>query len=79
MIFGLNTSDEKAIATALGMRSSFFVKDYMKAAKLYSYAGVEKALLLFHHYNLRSIGIHDAGTSDAALLKEMVVKMMNYS
>jgi DNA polymerase-3 subunit delta len=77
MIFGLNTSDEKAIATALNMRSSFFIKDYMKAAKLYSYAGVEKALLLFHHYNLRSIGIHDAGTPDAALLKEMVVKMMN--
>jgi DNA polymerase-3 subunit delta len=77
MIFGLNTSDEKAIATALNMRSSFFVKDYMKAAKLYSYAGVEKALLLFHQYNLRSIGIHDAGTSDAALLKEMVVKMMS--
>lgn len=77
MIFGLNTSDEKAIATALNMRSSFFVKDYMKAAKLYSYTGIEKALLLFHQYNLRSIGIHDAGTSDAALLKEMVVKMMS--
>ena len=77
MIYGLNTSDEKAIATALNMRSSYFVKDYMKAAKLYSYAGVEKALLLFHHYNLRSIGIHDAGTSDAALLKEMVVKMVS--
>jgi len=77
MIFGLNTSDEKAIATALNMRSSFFVKDYMKAAKLYSYAGIEKALLLFHQYNLRSIGIHDPGSSDAALLKEMVVKMMS--
>jgi DNA polymerase-3 subunit delta len=76
IIFGLNTSDEKAIAQALGMRSSFFVKDYMKAAKLYSYAGVERALLLFHQYNLRSIGIHDAGTEDASLLKEMVVKMM---
>src|SRR6188768_2903161 len=46
IIYGLNTSDEKAIAQALGMRSSFFVKDYMKAAKLYSYAGVERALLL---------------------------------
>ena len=75
-IFGLNTTDEKAIATALGMRNSFFVKDYTKAAKLYTYPGVEKALLLFHQYNLRSIGIKDSGTSDAGLLKEMVVKMM---
>jgi DNA polymerase-3 subunit delta len=77
IIFGLNTNDEKAIAQALGLRNSFFVKDYMKAAKLYSYAGVERALLLFHQYNLRSIGVHDAGTEDASLLKEMVVKMMN--
>lgn len=77
IIFGLNTNDEKAIAQALGLRNSFFVKDYMKAAKLYSYAGVERALLLFHQYNLRSIGVHDSGTEDASLLKEMVVKMMN--
>jgi DNA polymerase-3 subunit delta len=75
MIFGLNTSDEKAIALALGMKSTFFVKDYMKAAKLYTYTGVERALLLLHQYNLRSIGIHDAGTSDASLLKEMLVKL----
>jgi hypothetical protein len=27
---------------------------------------------------LRSIGVHDAGTSDASLLKEMVVKIINY-
>lgn len=75
-IFGLNTTDEKTIATALGMRNTFFVKDYMKAAKLYTYTGVEKALLLFHQYNLRSIGIKDIGTGDAELLKELVVKML---
>ena len=42
-----------------------------------NYQGVETALLLFHEYNLRSVGINDIGTSDAFLLKEMVVKMMN--
>jgi DNA polymerase-3 subunit delta len=37
---------------------------------------VEKALLLLHHYNLKSVGVGDSGTEDASLLKEMVVKMM---
>jgi hypothetical protein len=35
----------------------FFVKDYTKAAKLYTYPWL-KSPLLFHH-NLRSIGIKD--------------------
>jgi len=33
--------------------------------------------MLLHEYNLRSIGVNDAGTSDASLLKELVVKMMS--
>ena len=41
------------------------------------YQGVERILLLLHEYNLRSVGVHDAGTGDAGLMKEMLVKMMN--
>jgi DNA polymerase III subunit delta len=52
------------------------MKDYMAAARKYDFNGVTQALLLLHHYNLRSVGVGDSGTSDAALLKEMVVKMM---
>jgi DNA polymerase III subunit delta len=75
MIFGVPSKDDKAIAAAIGV-NPFFVKDYTAAARTYSYQGVEKALLLLHHYNLRSVGVHDTGTSDASLLKELVVKMM---
>lgn len=75
MIFGLNTKDEKTVAAALGV-NPFFVKDYLLAAKNYGYEGVERALLLLHQYNLRSVGVSDAGTEDASLLKEMTVKMM---
>jgi len=32
--------------------------------------------LLLHHYNLKGVGVGDAGTSDASLMKEMVVKMI---
>jgi DNA polymerase-3 subunit delta len=49
----------------------------MVAYKNYSYSSTEKILLLLHHYNLRSIGIHDVGTSDAGLMKELVMKMMS--
>ena len=76
MIFGAGTQDEKAIATVLGIHP-YFIKDYMLAAKNYNFQGVEKILLLLHQYNLRGIGIYDAGTGDAGLMKEMIVKMMN--
>jgi DNA polymerase III subunit delta len=74
MVFGAG-DNEKSVAAAIGV-SPYFIKDYMQAANLYSYAGVEKVLLLLHHYNLKSVGVNDAGTSDASLLKEMVVKMV---
>jgi len=75
MIYGLNTRDEKTIATSLGI-SPFFIKDYLRTTTVYSYADVEKLLLLLSDYNLKSIGINNSGTTDGSLLKEMVVKMI---
>ena len=75
MIYGLNTRDEKTIAASLGI-SPFFIKDYLRTTTIYSYADVEKLLLLLSDYNLKSIGINNSGTTDASLLKEMVVKMI---
>jgi DNA polymerase-3 subunit delta len=75
MIFGTGTMDEKTIAVNIGI-NHYFMKEYMQAARLYSYSGVEKALLLLHQYNLKSVGVRNAGTDDASLLKEMVVKML---
>ncbi|MBI5858750.1 MAG: DNA polymerase III subunit delta [Sphingobacteriales bacterium] len=76
MIFGAATTDEKTIAANIGV-NPYFMKEYMLAAKLYTYPGVENALLLLHQYNLKSVGVNDAGTEDASLLKEMIVKMLN--
>lgn len=75
MIFGVGTQDEKTIATAIGV-NPYFIKEYMQAARVYNYAGTEKALLLLHQYNLKSVGLGDAGTTDASLLKEMIIKIM---
>jgi DNA polymerase-3 subunit delta len=74
MVFGAGT-EEKTVASAIGV-NPYFIRDYMKAARLYAYPGIEKALLLLHQYNLKSVGVGDAGTEDASLLREMVVKIM---
>ncbi len=76
MIFGQSARDEKTVAANIGV-NAWFVKDYLLVARNYGYNGVERALLLLHHYNLRSVGVNDTGSSDASLLKEMVVKMVN--
>jgi DNA polymerase-3 subunit delta len=76
MVFGINARDEGAVAETLGV-PPFFVKDYIAAARKYELPGVRNALLLLHHYNLKSLGIGDPGSSDASLMKEMAVKMMN--
>jgi DNA polymerase-3 subunit delta len=44
--------------------------------KNYGYSGVERILLLLHHYNLKSVGVGDNGTSGAMLMKEMVAMMI---
>ena len=75
MVFGAGTMDEKSVATAIGV-NPYFVKDYLQAARLYGYPGVEKVILLLHQYNLKSIGVGSASAEDASLLKELVVKIM---
>jgi DNA polymerase-3 subunit delta len=75
MIHGLSSRDEKSVAAAIGV-NPFFIKDYLQAVKVYSFPQVEKAILLLHQYNLRSVGVSDIGTEDASLLKEMVFKII---
>jgi len=75
MIFGQPARDEKGVAATIGV-NPFFVKDYLAAMRNYSYEGIENGLLLLHSYNLKSIGVGSIGAADAALLKELVVKIM---
>ena len=75
MIFSIPGPDEKTTASVLGV-SPFFVKDYLIAAKNYGFSGIEKALLLLHHYNLKSVGVGSIGVEDGALMKELVVKLI---
>lgn len=74
-IFGMADKSEAALRP-LFYNNSYAVKEALVTAKMYGYEGVERSLLLLHEYNLKSIGVNSTGTSDASLLKEMVVKMM---
>lgn len=75
MIFSAQTKDERSVAAAIGV-NPYFIKDYIAASRKYSYEGVERALLLLHEYNLKSVGVNDGGTEDASLMKELAVKIM---
>lgn len=76
MVFGAGAQDERSVSAAISV-NPYFVKDYIQAARIYGYPGVEKALLILHHYNLKSVGVGSTNTEDASLLKEMVVKIMS--
>ena len=74
-IYGMNDKSDAAIKPVFYFNPIAFsqAKDTMKN---YGYDGVERIILLLHHYDLKSKGVGDSGTSGAMLMKEMVVKMM---
>ncbi|MDB5246526.1 MAG: holA [Segetibacter sp.] len=78
-VYSILSMDDKSENAVKGLFSNNFyaAKEGLAAAKAFGIQGTEKILLLLHEYNLRSIGINDTGTSDAGLLKEMVVKMVS--
>jgi len=75
MIYSVPSRDEKSVAAAIGVHS-YFVRDYLQTAMKFSSHEIEKVLLLLHQYNLKGVGVNDAGSTDAMLLKEMTVKMI---
>jgi DNA polymerase-3 subunit delta len=75
-VYGLQNSNEATLKPIFYFNPQA-VKQAQITMKNYGYQGVERIILLLHHYNLKSIGIGNAGnTGDAALLKEMVAKMI---
>ena len=76
IIFGMTDKSEAAVKPFF-YNNPYAAKEAIATAKMYGYDGVERALLLLHEYNLRSVGVNDTGTSDASLMKELVVKIMS--
>lgn len=76
MAFGMQDTSENALKGIFN-NNIYSARQGAVAVRNYGYDGTEKAILLMHHYNLRSIGVNDPGTEDASLLKEMIVKILN--
>jgi DNA polymerase-3 subunit delta len=71
-----NTRNEYSISALLGLKG-FFAKQYIQAMQYYSFSEIEQALILLHHYNLKSVGISKiTETTDADLMKELVAKII---
>ncbi|PZX65518.1 DNA polymerase III subunit delta [Hydrotalea sandarakina] len=62
--------------TIIGSNHPTAIADHMAAVKNYSHQKTQQILLLLHEYNLKSIGINDAGSSAADLLKELTAKII---
>ncbi len=75
MVFGMSDRSEAALKPHFYFNANA-VKNALETINNYGYDGIERILLLLHHYNLKGVGVGDTGTSDASLMKEMVVKMI---
>lgn len=77
-VFQLPDKSERALRPMF-YNNPYAARQAMETVLNYSYDGVEQTLLLLHEYNLKSIGINSPGISDASLMKELAVKIINYT
>ncbi len=68
---------DNELAKKLGMRSSFFLKDYRTAARNYNRPKVEKAINLLKEYDLKSKGVGRDSAPDTELLRELIFKILH--
>lgn len=75
-IYSVGNNNESAIVSALGI-TPYFAKDYIQTSRLYQINEVEKTLLLLQDYALKSVGVNNASTNNAVLLKELTIKILS--
>ena len=55
----------------------YFIQDYQRAAKSYSFAMVRHIISLLREYDLKSKGIGNVSNPEGELLKELVYKILH--
>jgi len=71
-----NESEAKKLQL-MGLKSGFFLKEYLTAAKNYPMNKVFQVFAILHEYDLRSKGVDNKSTSPQALLQEMIFKILH--
>jgi DNA polymerase III subunit delta len=72
---GVKNKSEKEILTALALKSEYFLKDYRAAANVFSAKKSRDIIYKLSHYDLRSKGLFNDGTTHEELLKELVLEI----
>lgn len=73
----LPNKNERNVQAELGLYSSFFVKEYIKGARIYNVTKVENILSLLREFDAKSKGVGNISAKDDDLLKELVYKIMH--
>jgi DNA polymerase-3 subunit delta len=77
-VFQMTDKTEKALRPMF-YNNPHAARQALETVLNYSYTGVEQTLMLLHEYNLKSVGINSIGISDASLMKELAVKIINHT
>jgi DNA polymerase III subunit delta len=77
-VFQMTDKTEKALRPMF-YNNPYAARQALETVLNYSYTGVEQTLMLLHEYNLKSVGINSIGISNASLMKELAVKIINHT
>jgi DNA polymerase-3 subunit delta len=77
-VFQMPDKTEKSLKPMF-YNNPYAARQALETSLNYSYSGVEQTLMLLHEYNLKSVGINNSGIPDASLMKELAVKIINYT
>ncbi|MEO1435665.1 MAG: DNA polymerase III subunit delta, partial [Bacteroidota bacterium] len=77
MVYFAKGASDKELATMLGFRSDWFLKDYKRARMRYSRAETERNIALLREYDLKSKGLDRESASDHDLMKELIFRILH--
>lgn len=75
ILHGLPTHDKKAIASKLRV-NPYFVNDYLRARQQYSVPQLRQVMRVLSEFDLKFKGVGSVERKDAALMQEMVAKIL---
>jgi DNA polymerase-3 subunit delta len=73
---GLADKSRNSVSAALKI-NPYFVRDYQRAAKNYSFLKIKQVISVLREYDLKSKGIGNVSSPDGELLKELVYKILH--
>ena len=75
-IHALPDKSQRSVAVALSI-NPFFVKEYMKAFRNYSYGKLFRIVGYLRHYDMKSKGWETTGMADGEIYKELIFKILH--